>query len=394
MSDSRSHRSFVSQNVAAIPRSGIRDFFDIVSTTKGAISLGVGEPGFAAPWHIRDASIYSLEKGATGYTSNLGLAELRNGIARYVEDAFDLSYDPQSEILITTGVSEGLDLAIRAIVDPGDEIIFHEPSYVSYRPVIQLANGIPVAVETDEKGEFEITLPAIAEKITERTKALILSYPNNPTGATLSPSILEGVANLAREHDFLVISDEIYAELTYDQQHVSIASLPGMKDRTLFLHGFSKAWAMTGFRIGYCCAPQVLTHAMMSIHQYTMLCAPILSQAAAIAALRRVDLDVPEMKKLYRRNRNFLIHSLAEMNLPCVQPKGAFYAFPFIGDLGVTSEQFALDLLREQKVAVVPGTAFGDCGEGYIRCSYATSLKDLKEAVLRMAQFVAKAKKD
>jgi aminotransferase len=392
MSDSKSHRRYISEKVSEIPRSGIRDFFDIVSTTRDAISLGVGEPGFATPWHIRDASIYSLEKGATGYTSNLGLTELRTGIANYVAETFDVRYDPLDEILITTGVSEGLDLAIRAVVDPGDEVIFHEPCYVSYKPVIQLAHGVPVTVETSEEREFEPSLDAIEAKVTERTKALILSYPNNPTGATLSRPVLNGIAELARKRNFLIISDEIYGELTYNGQHQSIASLPGMKDRTIFLHGFSKAWAMTGFRIGYCCAPAVLTDAMMNIHQYTMLCAPILSQAAALAALRRVDVDVPEMKKQYRSNRNFLLRSLVDMKIPCVYPTGAFYAFPYIGELGLTSQEFALGLLQSQKVAVVPGPAFGACGEGYIRCSFATSLEDLKEAVLRMSRFVSEVR--
>ncbi len=388
MSGSKSHREFVAERVAAIPRSGIRDFFDIVSTIKDAVSLGVGEPGFATPWHIRDASIYSLEKGATGYTSNLGLEALRKAISGYVAETFKVTYEPADEILITTGVSEGLDLAIRAIVDPGDEIIFHEPCYVSYRPVIQMALGVPVVVETEEADNFEISPAAIASKITKQTKALILSYPNNPTGATLTTSTLTQIAELAQRNDLLVISDEIYAELTYDDRHVSIASLPGMKRRTLLLHGFSKAWAMTGFRVGYCCGPPALINAMMTIHQYTMLCAPILSQAAALEALQRADLDVQEMKNRYRRNRNFISRSLAEMGVPCVYPKGAFYAFPCIGELGFSSEEFALKLLQEERVAIVPGTAFGISGEGYVRCSYATSLEVLKTALGRMNRFV------
>jgi len=392
MSDSRSPRSFISNRVAAIPRSGIRDFFDIVSTTKDAISLGVGEPGFATPWHIRDASIYSLEKGATGYTSNLGLKDLRKAISDYAAKTFEVSYEPESEILVTTGVSEGLDLVIRSITDPGDEIVFHEPSYVSYKPVIQMAHGRPVVVETDHHEQFELNPKSIASKVSDRTKALILSYPNNPTGAVLSPAALSELASLAQQHDFLVISDEIYAELTYDSRHKSIASLPGMRDRTVLLHGFSKAWAMTGFRVAYCCAPQVLIEAMTTIHQYTMLCAPILGQMAAIEALRGAESDVQEMKKSYRRNRNFVVHSFAEMEIPCANPKGAFYAFPYIGKLGFTSEQFAVALLQEEKVAVVPGTAFGPSGEGYVRCSYATSQENLKEALLRIGRFVEKVR--
>ena len=390
MSDLRSRRSFVAEKVASIPRSGIRDFFDIVSRTPDAISLGVGEPGFDTPWHIRDASIYSLEKGATGYTSNMGLEELRIEIAEYIADNFDLSYDAHREILVTTGVSEGLDLALRAIMNPGDEIIFHEPSYVSYRPVIELAHGVPVSVETSGESDFELSPEILEASITNRTKAIILSYPNNPTGAILPRNCLEAIADLAITNDLLVVSDEIYAELTYDRSHTSIASLEGMKERTLFLHGFSKAWAMTGFRVGYCCAPPALIEAMMTIHQYTMLCAPILSQAAALEALSKADVDVGEMRKRYRRNRNFISQSFTEMGVPCPRPGGAFYAFPKIESLGLTSEQFAVRLLEEEKVAVVPGTAFGECGAGYLRCSYATAFDELREALARMARFVDK----
>ena len=388
MSDSKSHRSFVAENVAGIPRSGIRDFFDIVSRTPDAISLGVGEPGFDTPWHIRDASIYSLEKGATGYTSNLGLEELRIGIAEYIAANFDLTYDAHREILVTTGVSEGLDLALRAIIDPGDEIIFHEPSYVSYRPVIELAHGVPVSVETSGESDFELRPEMLENSISTRTKAIILSYPNNPTGAILPRDRLEAIADLAISNDLLVVSDEIYAELTYDRSHTSIGSLEGMKERTLFLHGFSKAWAMTGFRVGYCCAPPELIEAMMTIHQYTMLCAPILSQAAALEALRKAEVDVDEMRKRYRRNRNFISQSFTEMAVPCPRPGGAFYAFPNIESLDLSSEQFAIRLLEEEKVAVVPGTAFGECGAGYLRCSYATAFDELREALARMARFV------
>jgi aminotransferase len=384
----------VAERVSQIPRSGIRDFFDIVSTTKDAISLGIGEPGLATPWHIRDASMYSLERGATGYTSNLGLQELREGIAGYLENHFQVSYSPADEILVTAGVSEALDLAIRAVVDPGDEVIYHEPSYVSYQPVVALAQGVPVPINTDQANGFRITSESISRKLTAKTKAIILSYPNNPTGAILPVRELEGIAELARQHDLLLISDEIYAELTYTGTHVSVASLDEMKERTVFLHGFSKAWAMTGFRIGYCCGPAELIEALMTIHQYTMLCAPVLSQLAAIEALKRAETDVKKMRERYLLNRNFIHRSLAEMNLPCPTPEGAFYAFPYVANLGLSSQEFALRLLLEEGVAVVPGVAFGACGEGFVRCSYATSLEDLKIALARMERFVQKSRQE
>jgi len=357
------------------------------------ISLGVGEPGYATPWHIRDSSMYALERGATSYTSNLGLEELRIALAEYVETFFGPSYDPGTEILVTTGVSEGLDLAIRAIVDPGDEIIYHQPSYVSYEPTIQLSHGIPVVVETVASSGFELEPEAVQAKITSKTKALVLNYPNNPTGAALSLETVEKLAELALRHDLLVITDEIYAELTYEGQHRSIASLPGMRERTILLHGFSKAWAMTGFRIGYCCAPVELTQAMTTIHQYTMLCAPTLSQVAAVEALAKPKWDIEEARSRYRLNRNLMCRSFAEMGLPCHLPRGAFYAFPFIGDLGMTSKAFALKLLEQEKVAVVPGNAFGPCGENFVRCCFATSLDDIKTAMARMAVFVNRIRK-
>ncbi len=390
MSDSKSLRDRVAGPVRDMPRSGIRDFFDIVSQMPDAISLGVGEPGFQTPWHIRDASIFALEKGATGYTSNLGSPKFRNAVANYVSRTFGIQYDPEREILATVGVSQGLDLALRALVDPGDEVLYHEPCYVSYAPVIQLAHGVPVVVETRARDDFKLTVEALEEKWTPRAKALLLNFPNNPTGATLTAREVEAIADFCRRRDLIVITDEIYSELTYDGVHSSIAALPGMRDRTIFLHGLSKAWAMTGFRIGYACAPRPLTDAMMTIHQYTMLCAPILSQEAAAEALRDAEKDVREMRSQYLKHRNFIAAALADMGLPCSRPRGAFYAFPSVAPTGLSSREFALRLLEEEKVAVVPGTAFGPCGEGFIRCSFATDLERIKKAMERMTRFVAR----
>ena len=390
MSDFKSLRDRVSGVVSDMPRSGIRDFFDIVSQMPEAISLGVGEPGFHTPWRIRDASIVALERGATGYTSNLGSPKFRRAVSEYLSRAFGLDYDPDREILATVGVSQGLDLALRALINPGDEVIYHEPCYVSYAPVIQLAHGVPVAVETGARDDFRLTVESLERKWTPKAKALLLNFPNNPTGSTLSADELEPIADFCRRRDLVVITDEIYAELTYDGVHSSIASLPGMRERTIFLHGLSKAWAMTGFRIGYACAPKPLTDAMMTIHQYTMLCAPILSQEAAAEALRAGEKDVREMRSQYLKHRNFVEASFREMGLDCSRPGGAFYAFPSILQTGLSSRDFALRLLEEEKVAVVPGTAFGACGEGYIRCSFATDLERIKKAMKRMARFVAK----
>lgn len=390
---SKSPLDRVAPHVRAMPPSGIRDFFEIVSTMKDVISLGIGEPDFAAPWHIREASIYSLERGSTHYTSNLGLLSLRKAIAGYVEGAFNLHYNPADEILITVGVSEGLDLALRAILEPGDEVIYHEPCYVSYNPLITFAHGVPVKVETSADDDFRLTRAAVEAKITPKTKAILLNFPNNPTGAALGADDVRDLAALAVEHDLLVITDEIYAELTYEGGHVSIAALPGMKDRTLFLHGFSKAWAMTGLRLGYACGPVPLVGAMMKIHQYSMLCAPITSQEAGVEALRRPADDIKGMKDEYRRRRNYVTSCFRDMGLPCVFPRGAFYAFPDVRALGLASRDFALRLLDEEKVAVVPGTAFGACGEGFVRCSYATALDDIKEAMTRMTRFVGRLRK-
>ncbi|MFZ0428505.1 MAG: aminotransferase class I/II-fold pyridoxal phosphate-dependent enzyme [Acidobacteriota bacterium] len=388
MKDSKSHPDFVARAIRDIPKSGIRDFFDIVNDVPDAISLGVGEPGFATPWHIRDAAIYALEKSATGYTSNLGLTELRKRISEYVSGFFGIAYG-LDEILVTTGVSEAVDLVFRAVLDPGDEVLYHEPCYVSYRPVIQLAQGRPIAVSTRFEDRFRLTADAVAARIGPRTKAIMLNFPNNPTGATLDAEDLEGIAALACEHDLLVVTDEIYSELTYQGEHRSIVSLPGMRDRTLLLHGLSKAWAMTGFRLGYACGPRALIDAMMTIHQYTMLCAPTLSQWAGIEAFEQVEVDVEEMRTRFLHNRNYMVSALREMGLALVVPRGAFYAFPRVTDLGMSSRDFALGLLDEEKVAVVPGEAFGPSGDGFVRCSYATSLENIKEAMERMARYVS-----
>jgi len=383
-----SPNKFVAAHVAGIPRSGIRDFFEIVSARRDVISLGIGEPDFVTPWHIREASIFALERGATAYTANLGLKELRVEVSRYVADAFEVSYDPDHEVLVTVGVSEALDLAVRALVEPGDEVIYHEPSYVSYGPVVSLAHAVPVAVPTRAEDEFRLDPDALAERITTHSKVLILNFPTNPTGAVLSRDDVQALAKLAIERDLVVITDEIYSELTYEGERVSIASLPGMKERTIFLHGLSKAWAMTGFRIGYACAPPALLEAMMKIHQYTVMCAPILSQKAAIEALRNGLRDAKEMRGEYRKRRNFIHAALTRMGLRCHLPKGAFYAFPYVGHCGLSSKDFSLKLLDEKKVACVPGTAFGPSGEGFIRCSYATDFDQIKEAMVRLESFV------
>ena len=387
MSDSRSLHSRIAKTVREIPRSGIRDFFDIVSSREDVISLGIGEPDFVTPWHIREAAGRALDRGATSYTSNMGLPSLRRGIADYVEKKTGVRYRPEDEVLITVGVSEGLDLAVRALVEPGDEIVYHEPSYVSYNPVVRFAGGVPVAVSTRAENGFRLTREELEKAVSPKTKALLLNYPNNPTGAALSREEVEAVASVVLERDLILITDEIYDELTYDGEHFSPISVPGMRERTIYLHGFSKAWAMTGFRMGFACGPSELIEAMMKIHQYTMLCAPILSQEASVEALRRTDSDVPLMKAEYKRRRNFVHASFERMGIPCRRPAGAFYAFADVSRFGMTSKQFALRLLDEQNVACVPGTAFGGCGEGFVRCSYATGMEELKEAMKRMAAF-------
>lgn len=383
-------RGFLAQHLLDIPRSGIRDFFDVVSARKGVISLGIGEPDFDAPWRVRESTVYSLEKGATHYTSNLGLLELRHAIADYVRKTFGVSYDPAREIIVTVGVSEALDLAARAILNPGDEVVYHEPCYVSYPAVVRLAHGVPVPVETRAEDGFRLGREGLEKKLGPRTKAIFLNFPNNPTGATLERRDVEEIAALARERDLLVVTDEIYAELTYEGEHVSIASLPGMKERTIFLHGFSKAFAMTGFRLGYACSTPELVEAMMKIHQYTMLCAPTPSQKGAIEALAHPERDVPEMREEYRRRRNYALTAFEAMGLPCARPRGAFYLFPSIASTGLSSREFALRLLEEENVAAVPGSAFGACGEGRVRCAYATSFENLKEALRRIERFLSR----
>ena len=390
MSDSKSLRSRIVKSVRDIPRSGIRDFFDLVAQRDDVISLGVGEPDFVAPWKVREASIFALERGATSYTSNLGLPQLRRSISKYVKNMVGVSYDVDQEILVTVGVSEALDLAIRALIEQGDEVLYHEPCYVSYMPLILFAGGVPVVVETTADEGFCLTRRALDEKVSPKTKLLIINYPNNPTGATMSREQLQPIADFAIEHDLIVVTDEVYGELTYESEHVSLASLPGMKERTIYLHGFSKAWAMTGFRMGFSCAPKELTEAMMKIHQYTMLCAPIISQKAAIEALDSGEADVLHMRSEYNKRRNFMHASLVEAGLKCCKPDGAFYMMPYVGDLGLTAKEFAMQLLEEESVAVVPGTAFGPCGEGFIRCCYATSFDEIKEAMIRVARFVKK----
>ncbi|MDA8974950.1 aminotransferase class I/II-fold pyridoxal phosphate-dependent enzyme [Akkermansiaceae bacterium] len=374
----------------AIPRSGIRDFFELVIGRDDIISLGVGEPDFVTPWRVREAAILSLERGETSYTSNLGLLSLRNEISRYVDDFFGLKYDGASEVLITVGVSEALDLALRALVNPGDEVIYHEPCYVSYSPSIVMAHGVAVPIATTKEDGFSLKPAALAAAITEKTKIVMLNFPTNPTGAVASQEDLEGIAKLCVEHDLIVITDEIYSELRYDGiKHVSIATLPGMQERTILMHGFSKAFAMTGFRLGYACAPPVLIEAMMKIHQYGILCAPITSQVAALEALKGGAEIYSSMKEAYHERRDFLVSSLNEMGIECHSPGGAFYVFPDISKFGLTSQEFAIQLIEAEQVAAVPGTAFGESGEGFLRCCYATGMDDLKEAMMRLKRFIS-----
>lgn len=381
-------RDVISKRVRDISPSGIRKFFDILASLEGVISLGVGEPDFVTPWHIRESGIYSLEQGYTSYTSNYGLLELREEIARYLNGRYGLVYDPQKEILITVGVSEGLDLAMRAILDPGDEVIGHQPSYVSYMPCAMLAGGTFVPVPTYVENEFKVSADDIEKRVTPRTKALMLGYPSNPTGGVMDRAGLKKVADVAQRHDLIVISDEVYERLVYGVEHTCFASLPGMQERTIHLGGFSKAYAMTGWRIGYAVAREEIIEAMMKIHQYTMLCAPIMAQKAAIEALRGGDPQVEEMVAEYDQRRRVIVEGFNSIGLACFEPRGAFYAFPSIKSTGLSSEDFAERLLLEGRVAVVPGDAFGGCGEGYVRCCYATSMGEIEEALERMGRFV------
>jgi aminotransferase len=380
----------IASHVASLPKSGIRDFFELVNKMGGdVISLGIGEPDFITPRLIRDRAILSLEEGRTSYTSNLGLISLRTEIARYLSEYYSLNYSPEKECIITVGVSEALDLAIRALTNPGDEIIYHEPCYVSYRSEIVLAHGIPAPIKTSPENNFMPKIEDIEKAISPRTKAILLNFPCNPTGASLDLPTIEKIAAIAKKHDLIVITDEIYSELTYDTEHFSIAALPGMKDRTIFLHGFSKAYAMTGFRMGYACGPFELIDAMMKIHQYSMLCAPTTAQEAAIEALKNGRGEMLKMKDEYRRRRDLIVSSLNEIGLDCVMPKGAFYVFPSIKKTELSSANFAKMFLEKYKVAVVPGPGFGTCGEGFVRCAYTASYENIKEAMARMKKFVA-----
>lgn len=373
-----------------IQPSGIRKFFDIVSEMKDAISLGVGEPDFDTPWHIREEGIYSLEKGRTFYTSNAGLKELKIEICNYLKRKFEVDYSYENEVLVTVGGSEAIDIALRAVINPNDEVIIPQPSYVSYLPCAVLADAVPVIVKLKEEDEFRLTKQQLLDSITEKTKVVILPFPNNPTGAVMRRKDLEEIAQVIIEKDLLVISDEIYSELSYGEKHVSIASLPGMKERTILINGFSKSYAMTGWRLGYAAGPAEIIKQMLKIHQFAIMCAPTTSQYAAVAALKNGDKDVEQMREAYNQRRRYLVHALREMGMDCFEPFGAFYVFPSIKKFGMTSEEFANRLLQEEKVAVVPGTAFGDCGEGFLRISYAYSLEDLKKALERLERFVRK----
>jgi aminotransferase len=381
-------RDFVAEHIRTIPRSGIRDFFDIVQSMDNVVSLGIGEPGFVTPWHIREAAIYALEHGKTGYTSNFGLIKLRRAISRYVTEKFHVEYDPNLEILVTVGVSEGLDVALRAIINPGDEILYHEPCYVSYHPSVTLAHGVAKAIRTRPEDNFALRAEDIAAAITPRTKAIMLNFPTNPTGATLTGEEVEKIARVCIDNDLLVLTDEIYSELTFSGTHHSVAAVPGMKERTIFLHGFSKAFAMTGFRIGYACGPAGLIEGMLRVHQYSMLCASIIAQEAAIEALEHGREDMEMMREQYRLRRNFIVKSFNEIGLKCHLPVGSFYSFPSIASTGLSAREFAVQLLEQQRVALVPGNAFGPGGEGHVRASFCSAMPDIEKAVERIAKFL------
>lgn len=383
-------RNFLSDTITNIKPSGIRKFFDIVSEMKDAISLGVGEPDFDTPWFIRDEGIYSLEKGKTFYTSNSGLKDLRQEIANYIKRTQNINYNPDNEIIVTVGGSEAIDIGLRAVINPGDEVIIPQPSYVSYEPCAILAGAKPVIIELKAENDFRLKPEELLNAITDKTKVLILPFPNNPTGAIMEKSDLESIAKIVIEKDLLVMSDEIYSELTYKDKHVSIASIEGMQERTILINGFSKAYAMTGWRLGYACGPKEIIQQMTKIHQFAIMCAPTTSQYAAVEALKKGDEAVAEMRKSYNQRRRFLMNAFQEMGLDCFEPFGAFYVFPCIKEFNMTSEEFATRLLKEEKVAVVPGTAFGDCGEGFLRISYAYSLDNLKIAIERIKRFVEK----
>ncbi|MDF2037388.1 aminotransferase [Cytobacillus oceanisediminis] len=386
-------KSYLSKTVEELKPSGIRRFFDLAAGMEGVISLGVGEPDFITPWSVREAAILSLEQGYTSYTANAGLMELREEIAGYMQKGFGVSYSPRSEIIVTVGASQALDIALRAILDPGDEVIVVEPSFVSYVPLVSLAGGVPVQVQTLKENGFKILPEQLEKVITDRTKAIILCSPNNPTGTMLNGSELETIAQIAEKYDLLVLSDEIYAELAYDGEYTSFATISGMKKRTILISGFSKGFAMTGWRLGFVCAPETISQAMLKIHQYAMMCAPTMAQFAALEALKTGRSDVEDMKKSYKRRRNYFVQSLNELGLTCHVPGGAFYAFPSIESTGLSSEEFAEKLLLEEKVAVVPGNIFGESGEGHVRCSYATSMELLQEAIKRIGHFLKRNQK-
>lgn len=381
-------RNPLNSRVVEIEPSGIRKFFDIVSEMTDAISLGVGEPDFDTPWKVRDEAIYSLEQGRTFYTSNAGLKELKEEIAKYLNRRFELEYDPYEEMLMTVGGSEAIDIALRAMLEPGDEVLIPQPSFVCYVPCTIMANGTPVTIDLKEENDFRLTAKELEEHITDKTKVVILPFPNNPTGAVLEKHELEEIARVIIEHDLFVLSDEIYSELTYLDKHVSIASIPGMRERTVLINGFSKSHAMTGWRLGYACAPAIIIEQMLKIHQFAIMCAPTTSQYAAVTAIRDCDKEVSDMREEYNDRRRYLLHRFKEMGVKCFEPFGAFYMFPSIKEFGMTSDEFATRLLKTKKVAVVPGNAFGACGEGYLRISYAYSLSNLKEALDRIEEFI------
>ena len=387
-------REFVTEKVKQIKPSGIRKFFDIVSEMPDAISLGVGEPDFDTPWHIREEGIRSLKAGKTFYTSNAGLMPLRQEISRYIEDRLQLTYDPASEIMVTVGGSEAIDIAFRTVLESGDEVIIPEPAFVSYVPCVQLAGGVPVTIPLKAENAFRLKPGELEAAITPKTKVLLLSYPNNPTGAIMEKEDLEALLGIIEKHDLLVISDEIYSELTYNSRHVSIASLPGMRKRCVVINGFSKSYAMTGWRLGYALAPKEIMEQMVKLHQFAIMSSPTTSQYAAVSALKNGNSDVMEMRLAYDQRRRFLLHEMERLQIPCFEPRGAFYIFPDISEFGMSSEEFATELLREEKVAVVPGSAFGDCGEGFIRISYAYSIEELKAALARIEAFLKKIRQN
>ena len=387
-------RNPLADTIVNIKPSGIRKFFDLVSEMKDAISLGVGEPDFDTPWHIRDEGIYSLERGRTFYTSNAGLKELKEEIANYLRRRVHVDYDDRHEILVTVGGSEAIDMAMRVMLNPGEEVLIPQPSYVSYEPCTIMAGGKPVIIELKAENEFRLTPEELLEHITDKTKLRVLPFPNNPTGAIMEQKDLEAIAKVIIEKDLYVLSDEIYSELTYKEDHVSIASIPDMQERTILINGFSKAYAMTGWRLGYACGPRKIIEQMTKLHQYAIMCAPTTSQYAAVEALRNGDDDVAMMREAYNQRRRYLVHAFKEMGLECFEPYGAFYIFPCIKEFGMTSEEFASRFLMEEKVAVVPGTAFGDCGEGFLRISYAYSLENLKEALGRMQKFIDRLREE